>query len=80
MIETAPKTGLRYRTEFNAWIIEMFVMVMVSLMVGAIVHGLHEAGSTVSSELSRHNSTIKKTIPTDNVPFSENGPSLALAE
>ena len=80
MDETAQKTGLRYRTEFNAWIIEMFVLVMVALMVGVIANGLNETGNAVSAELSRHNPSNTKTILSPNVPFSENGPNLALAE
>ncbi|WKZ28781.1 MAG: hypothetical protein QY323_04585 [Patescibacteria group bacterium] len=80
MDETAQKTGLRYRTEFNTWIIQTFVTVMVFLMVSAVAYGLHETGSTVDAELSRHDPATNKAIPATNVPFHENGPNLALAE
>lgn len=79
MDETAQPTGLRYRTEFNVWIIQTFVTIAVCLMAGALLHGLYETKSTVSAELSRCNPKNKEIL-SPNVPFAENGPNLALAE
>jgi hypothetical protein len=74
------RTPLRYRQEFDFWIIKSFVIITLSALLMLFAAGIEEAGRAMNTELSRYEPANDTIVPTDNVPFRENGPAIAIAE